>query len=140
MAPAMLPNMAALTLRKQPSTTSDASSSPSSPPLHPSNTLTPAVQASRTHSRTPTATHVPLPLPPASRNIVILLDGTANKYGDRNSNVLKLMSVLGADEESQLVYYSSGFGEWCGGQCFLLSRFLACCRAPSLAHREAVRG
>ena len=131
MAPAMLPNMAALTLRKQPSTTSDASSSPSSPPLHPSNTLTPAVQASRTHSRTPTATHVPLPLPPASRNIVILLDGTANKYGDRNSNVLKLMSVLGADAESQLVYYSSGFGEWCGGQCFLLSRFLACFRAPS---------
>ena len=49
--------------------------------------------------------------PKKSRNVVILLDGTANKYGDRNSNVLKLMEVIQADEAVQLVYYSSGFGE-----------------------------
>ncbi len=44
------------------------------------------------------------------RNIVILLDGTGNQFGGKNSNLIKLMSVLKSDE-SQLVYYSSGLGE-----------------------------
>jgi hypothetical protein len=45
------------------------------------------------------------------RNIVILLDGTANQFSDKNSNLIKLMSVLKADE-TQLLYYSSGLGRW----------------------------
>lgn len=45
-----------------------------------------------------------------SRNIVILLDGTSNQFSAKNSNVIKLMSVLQADEK-QLLYYSSGIGE-----------------------------
>ena len=44
-----------------------------------------------------------------SRNIVICLDGTGNQFSARNSNVIKLMSVLRVDE-TQLVYYSSGLG------------------------------
>lgn len=45
------------------------------------------------------------------RNIVILLDGTANQFSSKNSNLIKLMSVLKADE-TQLLYYSSGLGRW----------------------------
>jgi uncharacterized protein (DUF2235 family) len=48
-------------------------------------------------------------LNPAKRNIVILLDGTNNEYGERNSNIVKTMSVLKADDQ-QLLYYSSGIG------------------------------
>lgn len=44
------------------------------------------------------------------RNIVICLDGTGNQFSAQNSNVIKLMSVLQADED-QLLYYSSGVGE-----------------------------
>jgi hypothetical protein len=46
----------------------------------------------------------------ASRNIIILLDGTGNEFSAKNSNVIKLMSVLEVDEK-QLIYYSSGIGE-----------------------------
>lgn len=48
----------------------------------------------------------------AGRNIVVLLDGTGNEYGHKNSNLIKLMSVLKVDTESQLCYYSSGLGEF----------------------------
>ncbi|GMK53435.1 hypothetical protein CspeluHIS016_0100210 [Cutaneotrichosporon spelunceum] len=43
------------------------------------------------------------------RNIVLLLDGTGKEFGDMNSNLIKLHTVLQADEE-QLIYYSSGLG------------------------------
>jgi len=43
------------------------------------------------------------------RNIVILLDGTNKQFGTHNSNLIKTMSVLKADE-TQLLYYSSGIG------------------------------
>ena len=45
----------------------------------------------------------------APRNIVILLDGTGNQFSAKNSNVIKMLSVLEADE-TQLLYYSSGVG------------------------------
>lgn len=44
-----------------------------------------------------------------ARNIVILLDGTGNQVSRTNSNVIKTLSVLEADE-TQLLYYSSGVG------------------------------
>lgn len=47
--------------------------------------------------------------PTSPRNIIILLDGTANQFSGHNSNLIKLLSVIKADE-SQLVYYSSGLG------------------------------
>ena len=43
------------------------------------------------------------------RKIVILLDGTGNRFSDRNSNVLKTLSCLASDDD-QLVYFSSGVG------------------------------
>jgi uncharacterized protein (DUF2235 family) len=46
-------------------------------------------------------------LPPP--NIIVLLDGTGNEFGERNSNVIKTLSCLAADD-SQLLYYSSGVG------------------------------
>jgi uncharacterized protein (DUF2235 family) len=50
-----------------------------------------------------------IPPPRKHRNIVILLDGTGNQFGMENTNLIKFMSVLMADDE-QLVYYSSGVG------------------------------
>lgn len=49
------------------------------------------------------------PSPAGPRNIVLLLDGTSNQFSEHNTNLIKLLSVIKADE-SQLVYYSSGLG------------------------------
>jgi uncharacterized protein (DUF2235 family) len=46
------------------------------------------------------------------RNICILLDGTGNEFGQKNTNVIKLKQILKEDADEQLVYYSSGLGEW----------------------------
>ncbi|KLT40010.1 hypothetical protein CC85DRAFT_230806, partial [Cutaneotrichosporon oleaginosum] len=45
------------------------------------------------------------------RNIVLLLDGTGKEFCDKNSNLIKLHTVLKADED-QFLYYSSGLGEF----------------------------
>jgi uncharacterized protein (DUF2235 family) len=45
------------------------------------------------------------------RNIVVLFDGTGECFSAHNSNVIKMLSVLQADED-QLLYYSSGVGEY----------------------------
>lgn len=52
----------------------------------------------------------PVDSPSKSRNIVLLLDGTGKEFCARNSNLIKLHTVLRADDE-QLLYYSSGLGE-----------------------------
>lgn len=44
------------------------------------------------------------------KNIVICCDGTGNDFGDQNSNVVKLFSVLEKNTERQLVYYDPGVG------------------------------
>ncbi|GMK53451.1 hypothetical protein CspeluHIS016_0100370 [Cutaneotrichosporon spelunceum] len=43
------------------------------------------------------------------RNIVLLLDGTGKEFCNKNSNLIKLHTVLKADDD-QLIYYSSGLG------------------------------
>ena len=45
-----------------------------------------------------------------SKNIVICCDGTGNKYGDDNSNVVKLYSTLIIDGRRQVGYYHPGVG------------------------------
>ena len=46
-----------------------------------------------------------------SENIVICCDGTGNKFCDRNTNVVKLYSVLDlSDPTSQVAYYHGGLG------------------------------
>jgi len=45
-----------------------------------------------------------------SKNIVICCDGTGNEFGDRNSNVVKLFTVLTVDPETQVAYYDPGIG------------------------------
>ena len=47
------------------------------------------------------------------RNIVLCLDGTKNHFSSKNSNLIKLFSVLEASE-NQLVYYDSGVGTYLG--------------------------
>lgn len=46
----------------------------------------------------------------AGRNIVVCLDGTANKFGAESSNVVKLYSVLKKDPARQLAFYDPGVG------------------------------
>ncbi|KAK8847716.1 hypothetical protein IAR55_005575 [Kwoniella newhampshirensis] len=43
------------------------------------------------------------------RNVVILMDGTANQYSMTNTNIIKLASVIQVDRD-QLMYYDSGVG------------------------------
>ena len=46
-----------------------------------------------------------------AKNIVLCCDGTGNEFGDRNSNVVKLYSVLDLDNAaSQVAYYHPGLG------------------------------
>src|ERR1700733_12705941 len=45
-----------------------------------------------------------------AKNIVICCDGTGNEFGDHNSNVVKLYSVLIIDGKRQVGYYHPGVG------------------------------
>ncbi|KAK1218210.1 hypothetical protein PQX77_019111 [Marasmius sp. AFHP31] len=45
------------------------------------------------------------------RNLVVCIDGTTNKFGRNNSNVVELYSRLVKDE-SQITYYNSGIGTY----------------------------
>ncbi len=44
------------------------------------------------------------------KNIVICCDGTANQFGEKNSNVVKLYAVLNNRTEDQIAYYDPGVG------------------------------
>ncbi|KAJ8094999.1 hypothetical protein PM082_010217 [Marasmius tenuissimus] len=46
-----------------------------------------------------------------SRNLVICIDGTSNKFSSRNTNVVELYSRLQKDKD-QLTYYDSGIGTY----------------------------
>lgn len=43
------------------------------------------------------------------KNIVLCCDGTGNEYGDANTNVVKLYSVL-QKNDPQIAYYDPGVG------------------------------
>lgn len=45
-----------------------------------------------------------------AKNIVVCCDGTSNEYGDRNTNVLKLFSVLPKGDPGQVAFYDPGVG------------------------------
>lgn len=44
------------------------------------------------------------------KNIVVCCDGTGNEFGDQNSNVVRLYSVLKLDDGQQIAYYHPGVG------------------------------
>ena len=46
----------------------------------------------------------------SSKNIVICCDGTGNQFGDHNSNVIKLFSLLTRNSPEQILYYHPGVG------------------------------
>ncbi|EIN07505.1 WD40 repeat-like protein [Punctularia strigosozonata HHB-11173 SS5] len=46
---------------------------------------------------------------PTARNIVVCIDGTANQFGLKNTNVVELFSGLEKSDD-QLTYYNSGIG------------------------------
>jgi uncharacterized protein (DUF2235 family) len=50
----------------------------------------------------------------SGRNLVVCLDGTANKFSATPSNVLKLFSMLENNPETQLRFYQSGAGTYTG--------------------------
>jgi len=45
-----------------------------------------------------------------AKNIVICIDGTGNEFGQSNSNVVKLYSILKYDSQSQIAFYHPGLG------------------------------
>ena len=45
-----------------------------------------------------------------AKNIVVCCDGSGNEYGDHNTNVLKLFSVLPKNEGRQITFYDPGVG------------------------------
>ena len=45
-----------------------------------------------------------------SRNLIVCLDGTNNKYAAQNTNVVKLCAMLDRTKPDQLVYYQTGIG------------------------------
>ncbi|KDQ18896.1 hypothetical protein BOTBODRAFT_153774 [Botryobasidium botryosum FD-172 SS1] len=50
---------------------------------------------------------------PSGRNLVLCFDGTSNRFGEANTNVVKLFEVLKRDkEEEQMVYYQTGIGTY----------------------------
>jgi uncharacterized protein (DUF2235 family) len=46
----------------------------------------------------------------AGRNLVVCCDGTNNQFGSRNTNVVRLLSVLDRDPERQVAFYDPGVG------------------------------
>ncbi|NMM47815.1 DUF2235 domain-containing protein [Marinigracilibium pacificum] len=46
------------------------------------------------------------------KNIIICCDGTGNQFGDSNSNVVKLYSVIKKIPEKQIAYYDPGVGTY----------------------------
>ncbi|HEV7767160.1 MAG TPA: DUF2235 domain-containing protein [Thermoanaerobaculia bacterium] len=45
-----------------------------------------------------------------SRNLVLFCDGTANKFGEKNTNVVRVVQCLVRDDDRQIVYYDPGVG------------------------------
>ncbi|KAG0694907.1 hypothetical protein DFH29DRAFT_298734 [Suillus ampliporus] len=45
------------------------------------------------------------------RNLVICIDGTSNKFGDKNTNIVELYSRI-VKNDNQLTYYNSGVGTY----------------------------
>jgi uncharacterized protein (DUF2235 family) len=45
-----------------------------------------------------------------TKNIVICCDGTGNQFGDHNSNVIRLFSMLRRESPEQILYYHPGVG------------------------------
>ncbi|KAG9091455.1 hypothetical protein FS749_016530 [Ceratobasidium sp. UAMH 11750] len=48
---------------------------------------------------------------PGPRNLIVCIDGTSNKYGDKNTNVVELHSHI-KKSDMQLTYYTSGVGTY----------------------------
>ncbi len=46
----------------------------------------------------------------SGKNIVICCDGTGNEYGDNNTNVVKLFSLIAKDPRKQIAFYDPGVG------------------------------
>lgn len=47
---------------------------------------------------------------PVGRNLVICCDGTNNKFGENNTNVVRLLSLALQQNERQILYYEPGVG------------------------------
>ncbi|KAI6037222.1 hypothetical protein BKA83DRAFT_4041173 [Pisolithus microcarpus] len=46
----------------------------------------------------------------SSRNLVVCIDGTCNRFGVKNTNIVELYSKLEKSDDEQLTYYSNGIG------------------------------
>ncbi|KAI0052931.1 hypothetical protein FA95DRAFT_1552809 [Auriscalpium vulgare] len=67
--------------------------------------------AAEKQSKRPVCTCSPPPSGQRGRNLVVCIDGTANQFSEKNTNVVELYSRLDKDAE-QLTYYDSGIGTY----------------------------
>ncbi|KAH9953351.1 hypothetical protein BC827DRAFT_1146310 [Russula dissimulans] len=69
--------------------------------------------SSKTHSAS-TSTTIPLcHLHRRPRNVILCFDGTGNEFGDKNTNIVRLFSILRVDRpEEQVCYYQAGVGTY----------------------------
>ncbi|KAG2149452.1 hypothetical protein BD769DRAFT_336279 [Suillus cothurnatus] len=66
------------------------------------------------------------------RNLVICIDGTSNKYCDRNTNIVELYSEMVKDS-TQLTYYNSGVGTYAQDHTLLMKYWMKLLSVPDLA-------
>ncbi|KAG1728813.1 hypothetical protein EDD22DRAFT_830566 [Suillus occidentalis] len=59
-----------------------------------------------------------------ARNLVICIDGTSNKYCDKNTNIVELYSEMVKDD-TQLTYYNSGVGTYAKGHAHWMKQALS---------------
>ncbi|VDB96523.1 unnamed protein product [Peniophora sp. CBMAI 1063] len=60
-----------------------------------------------------------------TRNLVVCIDGTSNEFGEKNTNVIELYSLIPKGEaDNQRTYYNSGIGTYAGPSRRSLSKVL----------------
>lgn len=51
-------------------------------------------------------------MPSTGKTIILAFDGTSNQFGSKNTNVIRLFSLLEKDRpDIQILYYQPGIGE-----------------------------
>ncbi|KAG1750351.1 uncharacterized protein EDB91DRAFT_1217017 [Suillus paluster] len=75
---------------------------------NPTNSSSPNTRTSASSSET--SCKCPTVDPPG-RNLIICIDGTSNKFGDKNTNIVELYSKI-IKTDTQLTYYNSGVGTY----------------------------
>src|SRR6266568_905777 len=73
-----------------------------------------------------------------SRNLVLCCDGTSNKFGAANTNVVKLLAVALQQPEEQLVFYDPGVGTFSAIAALTPAALMFACGLVRRQHRNLI--